>query len=186
MSNNGPEKKVADFNSFHLFTTLLLRHCSSTQRRSWNSMRKVGKNRRYSFLIFFLLSYSFFKIIFTALSCFPGNRLTPEASRITLRVQGNVYRLWTVRMNSIKYLTAKTFQVFQTGFTDHLSLKVILLTSFSNKKLLTNFWTLTACHQNSNCLWSLKLKTHFLAVLPVWVGAFCFWEQFEGNLIVQW
>ena len=134
-----PKNEVADFNCFHRFTTLLLRHCSSTRRKFWVSMLKLGKVQRYSFVTFSLLSYLFFKITFTALSCFPGNRLTREASRIIPREQGNVYRLWMVKKNSAKYLTAKTFQVFQSISKKNLSLKVILLTTFSNKKLLTNF-----------------------------------------------
>ena len=133
------KKEIADFSCFYRFTTLLLRHCSSTWRRFWNSMLKLGKDQRSSFVTFFLLGYFFFKIAFTALSCFPGNRLGREASRIIPREQGNVYRLWMVKKNSAKYLTAKTFQVFQSISKKNLSLKVILPTTFSNKKLLTNF-----------------------------------------------
>ena len=44
------------------------------------------------------------------------------------------------------------------------------------------------CYQNSNCLWSLKIKSHILAVMPVWGegGAFHLWEQFKRNLTVTW
>ena len=142
MNNNRAERKVADFNCFHRFTTLLLPHCSNTWRRFWDSMLKLGKDQKYLFVIFFLLSYFFFKTTFTALRCFPGSRLTREASRIIPREQGNTYRLWMVKKNSTRYLTAMTFQVFQSISRDHSSLKDILLTAFSNKKLLTNYLNL--------------------------------------------